>query len=211
MPNAGYTDVTVLLDRSGSMQSIKTDTEGGFNAFVEDQKRLPGECRLTLVQFDNEYEFVYRGVPVADVAPLNLMPRGGTALLDAIGRSISETGERLAKLPEHQRPQNVVFVIITDGQENASREYGRERVFAMVKHQSSKYNWQFIYLGANQDAIAVGGSFGVNANACANYGTSKEAVAGTYSVASGKLGALRSKGVYEDFTAEERRIAASGK
>jgi hypothetical protein len=155
------TDITVVMDRSGSMEACRTDAEGGLNQFVEDQKRQGGEALFTLVQFDHEYEFVHKGVPVRDVPRLTLVPRGSTALLDALGRAIVETGERLTAMPEADRPGLVVFVILTDGGENASREYTRAKVKEMVEHQQNAYKWKFTYLGANQDAFAEAGSIGI--------------------------------------------------
>lgn len=154
-------DITVVLDRSGSMNVCQSDAEGGLNRFVEDQKKLPGEAFFTLVQFDNEYEFVHRAVPIRNVPHCSLVPRGSTALLDAVGRAIVETGERLAKMPEADRPGLVVFVILTDGQENASQEFSKKKVQEMISHQQGVYKWQFIYLGANQNAFAEAGDLGI--------------------------------------------------
>ena len=117
------TDITMVIDRSGSMQSIRSDAEGGINSFIEQQKQEPGEANVTLVQFDADYEFVHSGVPIRQVPAFKLVPRGSTALLDAVGRAINETGARLAAMDEVQRPGLVVFVIVTDGEENSSREF----------------------------------------------------------------------------------------
>ncbi len=155
------TDITVILDRSGSMEVIKDDTIGGLRTFVEEQKKLPGEATFTLVQFDNEYEVVHATTPIRDVGDLELVPRGSTALLDAIGRTVNETGARLGAMPEADRPGKVLVVIITDGLENSSREFTRDKVFEMIKHQREAYQWEFNFLGANQDAIAVGVAMGV--------------------------------------------------
>lgn len=143
------------------MNVCQSDAEGGLNRFVEDQKKLPGEAVFTLVQFDNEYEFVHRAVPIAQVPHCSLVPRGSTALLDAVGRAIVETGERLAKMAESDRPGLVVFVILTDGQENSSREFSKSKVQEMISHQQDVYKWQFIYLGANQNAFAEAGDLGI--------------------------------------------------
>ena len=114
------TDITLVVDRSGSMQDIRSDAEGGVNAFIENQAKEPGEALLTLVQFDTEFEFLHTGVPIKDVPRYSLVPRGSTALLDAVGRAINETGERISKLAEAERPALVVFVVMTDGLENSS-------------------------------------------------------------------------------------------
>ena len=158
------TDVTVILDRSGSMEGIKSDVIGGFNQFLATQKREPGACVLTLVQFDNQYDIVYSACDIQDAPPLtaeSFEPRGTTALLDAIGRTIMGAGARFDALPESERPDRVLVVIITDGQENASVEHSRERIHEMIATQRDVYRWTFLFLAANQDAIAEGGTVGV--------------------------------------------------
>lgn len=199
------TDITVVMDRSGSMQACQSDAEGGLNRFIDDQKKLPGEALFTLVQFDHEYEFVHRGVPIRTVPHCNLVPRGNTALLDAVGRAIVETGERLANMPEKERPGLVVFVITTDGQENASKEYTRDRIKEMISHQTSVYNWQFTYLGANQDSFAEAGGLGITSGT-ANFTSATVGVA--HAAASMKIMRMRKatqehRAVDNSFTTEE--------
>lgn len=158
------TDITIILDRSGSMQAIRGDTVGGFNAFLEEQKKLPDPASLSLIQFDHEYEPVYRGIDIREAAQLTLetfVPRGNTALYDAVGRTIVKTGERLAKLPEAERPKRVLHLIITDGAENASREYTAAMLHSMITEQREKYSWEFVFLGANQDAVLNAQQIGV--------------------------------------------------
>lgn len=173
MTNPKLTHLYFLLDRSGSMESIKDDTEGGFNAFIAEQRAQPGECRVTLAQFDNEYEEVYRDRPIGDVPRLELRPRGMTALLDSIGRLVSEAGARLAAMPEDERPGVVIVGIMTDGHENASRELTHAAVKAMIERQTRDYGWQFLYMGADQDAIEVGASIGVAASHAMTYSRGK--------------------------------------
>jgi hypothetical protein len=170
MTDPNYTHLAVLLDRSGSMHAIKSDTEGGFAAFLEEQRSVPGRCDVTLAQFDDVYEEVYTARPLASVPRLNLQPRGTTALLDAIGRLVRTTGERLAAMPEDQRPGSVLVVIMTDGLENASAEYTPPAVRALIDEQTRTYGWTFVYLGANQDAIAVGEGLGVSRGMAMTYG-----------------------------------------
>lgn len=177
MTDPNLTHLYFLLDRSGSMQSIKDDTEGGFNAFIEEQRSQAGECRVTLAQFDDQYEEVFRDRPVADVAPLQLQPRGSTALLDSIGRLVGEAGQRLAALPEHERPGVVIVGIMTDGHENASRELTHPQIKAMIERQTKDYGWQFLYMGADQDAIEVGSSIGVAAANSMTYSRGRVAAA----------------------------------
>ena len=201
------TDITMVIDRSGSMQSIRTDAEGGINSFIEQQKQEPGEANVTLVQFDTKYEFVHSGVNIKQVPPFTLMPRGSTALLDAVGRAINETGSRLAEMEESQRPGLVVFVIVTDGEENSSREFTREQIKTMVEHQQSVYNWKFTFLAANQDAFAEGASMGVAMDGIAAFSPGK--VRSSWNSASMKMSRMRKasgQGVAVDnkFTNEER-------
>ena len=161
----GYTDIGIVLDRSGSMESVKSDTIGGFNTFLADQKQAPGDATITLAQFDNVYEVVYSAIPVKEAKPLDnstFVPRGATALLDAIGRTIHDMGKRLEAIPEGQRPEKVVFVILTDGFENASREFSAEKINELITHQRDVYKWEFVFLGANQDAIATASKLGVS-------------------------------------------------
>ena len=167
------TDVTLVIDRSGSMQSIREDAEGGVNSFIKEQAKQPGDALLTLVQFDTEYEFVYKAVPVKQVTDYVLTPRGSTALLDAVGKAINETGERFAKMPEEDRPGLVIIVILTDGQENSSKEFAKAQIKEMIERQQSQFNWHFTFLGANQDAFAEAGGIGINATSSANYAPDK--------------------------------------
>lgn len=190
MTRSDLTHLYFLLDRSGSMQSIKADTEGGFASFIDEQRSgVSGECRVTLAQFDNSFELVYSGLPLAEVPPLTLAPRGSTALLDAMGRMITEAGETLAALPEDQRPGTVVMAVMTDGHENASTEWTHPAIKSLVEQQTEAYRWQFLYMGADQDAIEVGRSMGVKAEHSVTYGRGKarEAMAAT----SAKVAGLR--------------------
>lgn len=167
------TDITLVVDRSGSMSTIKDDAEGGVNAFIAEQTQAPGEGLLTLVQFDTEYEFLHRGTPLRKVQKYVLHPRGSTALLDAVGRAVNETGERLAKMAEADRPGLVIFVVMTDGQENSSKEFSKTQIKQMIERQQSVYNWHFTFLGANQDAFAEAGGLGIQAAGVANYSPDK--------------------------------------
>jgi hypothetical protein len=173
MTNPDLTHIEFVLDRSGSMNSIKADIEGGFDAFIADQRTQEGQSTVSLAQFDNEYETVFTARDVRDVPALELVPRGSTAMLDAIGRSISALGSRLAALPEAQRPGTVIFAIMTDGLENSSREFTYPAIKELITHQEQAYSWQFLYMGADQDAIEVGASIGVRADRSLTYGRGK--------------------------------------
>ncbi len=154
-----YTHITVILDRSGSMESIRDDVVGGFNAFLKEQQRTEGMATLTLVQFDTAapYEVVHSFTLVQAVKPLTVetyMPRGGTPLLDALGRGINETDATLSLMREENRPARVVFVIVTDGMENASREFTRNQVARMIAEKQEVAGWQVVFLSADLSAVA---------------------------------------------------------
>lgn len=161
MTDKNLTEIAIILDRSGSMQTIREDMIGGYAAFMGAQAALPGRCVVSLYHFDHEFETVYEERPVGDVPRLVLEPRGNTALLDACGRALALIGKRLRKKPDHARPSKVVVLVITDGHENASREYAPEDIRRMFEHQHAKYGWQFAYLGANVDAFAVARDLGI--------------------------------------------------
>ena len=171
------TDVTLILDRSGSMSSCREEAENGVNHFIEEQKKQAGECVFSLVQFDTDYEFVHRGVQIKEVPRFELVPRGMTALLDAVGRAINETEERLAKLDEANRPGLVIFVIVTDGMENSSHEFKKAQIKDLIERQRKDYNWQFTFLGANQDAFAEAAGIGITTSSSASYSTSSSSSA----------------------------------
>ncbi len=181
MTDPNLTHIYFLLDRSGSMQSIVEDTVGGFDAFIAEQRQGSGECRVTLAQFDDDYEEVYADLPVADVPSLVLQPRGTTALLDSVARLINDAGRRLEALPEDRRAGTVIVGIMTDGLENASREWTHPQVKQLIERQTNDYQWQFLYLGADQDAVEVGMSIGVGAGHSVTYGRGrvKQAMAAT--------------------------------
>jgi len=166
-----FTHIGVVLDRSGSMSSVRDQTVDGFDEFVKKQQAEGDNASITVAQFDDQYDIVFDEKPINEVPSIKDIyePRGMTALLDAVGKTINFVGERLRKKSEADRPDKVVFVIITDGYENASREYTRERIFEMIRHQESKYKWEFIFLGANQDAIKAGMSMGIKAGSSADY------------------------------------------
>lgn len=188
-----YVDITIVLDRSGSMGSIAADVVGGFNNFIDEQKREPGLLRVSMTQFNTYYDIVYNGVPVQEVRPLEFHPFGNTALLDAIGRSINETGRRLAAMDEHDRPRKVIFVIMTDGQENSSREFTKAKIKEMINHQTDKYGWTFVFMGAKQDSFHEAGGLGFRAGSTINYADNAQGVKAAYMGMSSKLSAVRCK------------------
>lgn len=201
------TDVTLIVDRSGSMTKCRQEAETGVNRFIEEQKKQPGECLFSLVQFDSEYEFVHNGIPIMDVPPYKLIPRDMTALLDAVGRAINSVGCRLAAMPEEQRPSLVAFVIVTDGEENASHEFTKSQIKEMIERQQNVYSWKFTFLGANQDAFAEAGALGISANDAASYTPTNSSIA--FSAAANNVTRMRraaicGQSVVCDYTDEER-------
>lgn len=189
------TELVFILDRSGSMAGLAKDTIGGFNSMIEEQKKEPGEAYVTTVLFDHEYRMLYDRTPLSEVKPLTdkeYFARGMTALLDAVGRTIDAVGVNLAAEPEEERPAKVIVVITTDGMENASREYSRERVKQMISHQQDKYNWNFIFLGANMNAVSEARSLGIDENFARNYVASQRGVERLYDGVSESMKTMRS-------------------
>lgn len=204
---ADYSDVTVVLDRSRSMMACKYDAEKGINSFIEEQKKQAGTCSFTMVHFDDQYDFVWKGVDIQSVGKYTLVPRGSTALLDAIGKAIAETGERLAAMNEADRPSLVVFVIVTDGEENSSKEFNTRQIKEMIEHQQTKYGWQFTFLGANQDAFTQGAAMGIKSSNVASYAVANANmafVAASSNVTRMRGATARGTKAQNGYTSEER-------
>ena len=179
--------IAFVLDRSGSMAQVKPDVIGGFNQFVTDQLAVPGEAEMYLVQFDNQYEVVFENFPLKDVPKMDdktFVPRGTTALWDAVGRTIDDIGKILDKADDNRKPEKVMLVVFTDGHENASHEYTAKQVADRVTHQQSKYGWEVIFLGAGIDAWAVGGQLGISKDLCFNVARTGAGVQAAYHTAS---------------------------
>ncbi len=170
--NKAYSEIAFILDRSGSMEPVKHAAIEGFNTFLREQQQTEGHAKITLVLFDDRYEVPIRSIPVQEATTLNeftYVPRGTTALLDAIGRTIDDLGKRVAALPERNRPGQVIVAILTDGLENASRYHTWKNVSRRIRRQTEKYNWLFLFLGANQDAIATAAQMSIPSKNAANY------------------------------------------
>ena len=203
-----FTRIAIVLDRSGSMESCKESTVAGFNEFIRTQREIPGEATVKLVQFDDQYETVF-DKPLKECPELTqntFVPRGSTALLDAQGRTIVELGQELAALPEQERPSKVIVVTLTDGLENASKQYNLDKIGEMIREQRDKYNWDFVFLGANQDAIATAAAMSIPLPSAMSYSTSKAGVAATMAAVSHYVGAAR-KGNAAAFSTEDRKSA----
>jgi hypothetical protein len=174
------------------MSGLENDTIGGFNGFVKTQAGA-GQTNLTTVLFDDQYEILHNGTSADSVvlSEKEYFTRGSTALLDAVGKTINEVGKRLAKTPEDKRPGKVIFVITTDGYENASREFSYQQVKALITHQTEKYHWEFIFMGANIDAAAEGGKLGIGQNRTFGFAATGIGVIHSFSHAASLCGSIR--------------------
>jgi len=179
MTNPNRTLIGILVDRSGSMHSIARDMQGGINTLVEEQKAVPGYCEVTIAQFDNQYEVVHPIQDVRGMMPYSLAPRGSTALNDAVGKFITDIGDELRRRNEYQRPGKVVIAIVTDGYENASREWTTDGIKKLVTQQREEWNWEFLFLGKDIDSFAVADSFGIQRGHTMDYANAPVAMAAT--------------------------------
>lgn len=188
------TEMVFILDRSGSMDRLASDTIGGFNSMIENQKNEPGEAFVTTVLFDDGYELLHNHVNINDVMPITnkeYYARGMTALLDAIGKTINSIGSRLSTTPEDERPDKVIFVITTDGLENASLEFTKKTVKEMIEHQQEKYSWMFMFLGANMDAVSEADSLGIKTDFAKTYTASSIGTQSVYTSMSKAMSCAR--------------------
>lgn len=191
------TEIVFILDRSGSMAPLEADTIGGFNSFVEKQKLLDGEARMTTILFDDTRTILHNAVDIKELPPLTnkeYYARGTTALYDAVGEAIDNVGKRLSSTPEEERPSKVIFCITTDGYENASRYYSREKIKEMIQHQTDKYSWEFVFLGANIDAEEVGESMGFAPQCAVNYTATATGTKSVYASLDAAVSSVRSTG-----------------
>ena len=166
------TELVFILDRSGSMAGLEKDTIGGFNAMLKKQKEVEGECRITTVLFDNQINILHDRLDIQAIGSLtekDYQVGGSTALLDAIGSTINKIGNVQKHSSHEHRASKVLFVIITDGEENSSREFSSQRIKKMIEHQMKKYNWEFIFLGANIDAVETSKMYGIRPDRTQNY------------------------------------------
>lgn len=181
------TELVFILDRSGSMAGLEEDTIGGFNAMIEKQKAESGEALVSTVLFDNETDVIHDRVDIQKIPPMTrdtYYVRGCTALLDAVGGAIHHIGNVHKYAREEDRPEKTLFVITTDGMENASRKYTYDRLKAMIERQKSRYGWEFIFLGANIDAAKEAARFGIDADRAANYHADRQGTAVIYEAVS---------------------------
>jgi len=202
-----YCDITVIIDRSGSMSNLTHDVIGGFNTFVKEQKEVKGTATLSLVQFDDQYEVNYIAKDIQDVEDLTTdtyVPRGWTALCDAIGKTVVTTDERIRKMKKKKRPEKVVILIQTDGYENASTEYTSDKLKELVK-QKEKNDWEFIFLGANIDALDTAVNMGIKASNAMTYNATSKGQTNAFASVSSNISNYRSGSVGStSFTTEDK-------
>ena len=190
-----FTEIVFILDRSGSMAGLEGDTIGGFNSMIEKQKKEPGEAFVSTVLFDNRSEVIHDRVDIQKIAPMtdrDYYVRGCTALLDAVGKAIHHIGNVHKYAREEDRPEKTLFIITTDGMENASRDYTYPRLKAMIERQKEKYDWEFIFLGANIDAAREAARFGIAEDRAANYHADHKGTAVIFDAISEAVCAVRS-------------------
>jgi len=202
-----YTHIHILLDRTGSMEIIRDDTIGGFNAFLKEQKALPGKATMTLVQFDSQapYEVIHDFKPIDEVAELTretFVPRASTPLLDAMGRAINDLDAKISSIAEI--PNRVVMVIITDGQENASREFHKNLVEEMIKQKQASADWQFVFLSADLASIDDAAALGFKQASTMAYDQEKAGVRSMYTSASDSISRYRKGEKSVSFSEEDR-------
>ena len=197
----GLTELVFILDKSGSMGGLETDTIGGYNSMLAKQQAVEGECHITTVLFDNNYELLHDRIDIKAVSPITekeYQVGGSTALLDAIGRTIHKIGNAQKHNADDYRAEKVMFVIITDGEENSSREYSAEKIKAQIERQKTKYGWEFIFLGANIDAVQTAGRFGINADRAIDYVPDSAGTNLNFKVMAEAVATFRESGVVEE-------------
>lgn len=194
MMKKDLTELVFILDRSGSMSGLESDTIGGYNAMLEKQKKESGEALITTVLFDDRYELLHDRINLRGVAPITdkmYFVRGSTALLDAVGLTINKIGNAQKQTAAEERAEHVMFVITTDGMENASQEFSYEKVHRMIEHQKNKYGWEFIFLGANMDAEATAKRFGIAKDRATGYKADSQGTLLNFEVISETVSCLR--------------------
>lgn len=202
----GLTELVFILDRSGSMHGMESDTIGGFNSMIEKQKKLEGRAYVSTVLFDNESVVIHDRVGLHKIQPMterDYTPRGCTALLDAIGGAIHHIGNVHKYARKEDLPEHTIFVIITDGKENASHRYTAERVKQMIEKEKSKYGWEFLFLGANIDAVKTAKHVGIEQNRAVTYRGDREGTKLNYDVVNEAVYSMRSKAVIPDTWKEQ--------
>lgn len=202
----GITELVFILDRSGSMAGLEKDTIGGFNSMIEKQKKQDGECYVSTVLFDNVSEVVHDRVKLSEIKPMtdnDYYVRGCTALIDAIGGAIHHLGNIHKYARPEDVPEHTMFVITTDGMENASHRYSAEKVRAMIKHEKEKYGWEFLFIGANIDAVETAARYGIDEDRAVNYHADEKGTEVLYATVSNSICKMRANAPLQaDWSAE---------
>jgi uncharacterized protein YegL len=193
------TQIIAVLDKSGSMHHLTNDTIGGFNSFIEEQSKQPGDLVITTVLFNSDYQVLHDQKNLRDLSNLtdkDYKAEGNTALLDAMGKAMIDVGRKLADMNEEDRPSKVIMFVITDGMENASREYTGKQIKEMVEEQQNKYSWEFMFIGANIDAFAVGNDLGIMRSL--NYKSNEKGTANLYCMLNSTVSSYHNRSVIAD-------------
>ncbi len=187
MKNTNLTELVFILDRSGSMNRLENDTIGGYNSFIEKQKKEAGDAVVTTVLFDDEYEIIHDNADINKIRPLTnkeYYARGMTALMDAVGKTINHVGNRHKYAVDAALPGKTMVIIITDGYENASREFTAEQIKSMITHQKERYGWEFLFMGANIDAVSTASEYGISEDRAVTYEADSEGTVMNFEAAS---------------------------
>lgn len=196
-----HTEIIFIVDKSGSMAHLTGDTIGGFNGFIESQKSIDGKATLTTVLFDNTWKILHDGIDIREVKPMtnfDYIAGGGTAMLDTIGEIINRVQERHDNLGA-EKPDKVLFVITTDGEENSSKKFTKSQIEKMIKHQTNGHDWKFMFLGANMDAVKEASSIGIKSDYAASYTYSGTGTRAVYDTLSATSTAIRCDALADDF------------
>lgn len=195
------TEMIFILDRSGSMSGLESDTIGGYNSILKAQKEVKGEAHVTTILFDEKYEVLHNGEDIGNVQPITgkeYFVRGSTALLDAIGKTIIDIGLRFSNTIRSERPSRVLVVITTDGYENASREFSYQKIKEMISYHEVKYSWEFMFIGANMDAVKEAGNLGIKLSRATNYVADSDGTKVMYETLNQSVTSFRNTGALDD-------------
>ena len=204
----GLTELVFILDKSGSMGGLEADTIGGYNSMLAKQQAVEGECRITTVLFNNNYELLHDCIDLKAVSAITekeYQVGGSTALLDAIGMTIHKIGNAQKHTADDYRAEKVIFVIVTDGEENSSREYSAEMIKAQIERQKTKFGWEFIFLGANIDSVQTAGRFGIAPDRAVDYLADSEGTELNFKVMAQAVATFREAGTVDEACFEEIR------
>ncbi|MBQ6625706.1 MAG: VWA domain-containing protein [Ruminococcus sp.] len=208
MTKNNTTELIFILDRSGSMAGLESDTIGGFNAMIEKQKKVDGECFVSTILFDNESEVLHDRLKLSEIKPMtdkDYTVRGCTALIDALGGAIKHIGNIHKYAREEDVPKHTMFVITTDGMENASRRYSSEEVKRMIQHQKEKYGWEFLFIGANIDAVETARHYGIDEDRAVNYHADKMGTGVVYDTVAKAVRSVRESRALDNWSDEIKR------